>query len=73
MKRRRTKGNSEDKIRQQLPQAEEGAPQDIEILSHPTWMEGKDENIADEEETYPLITPTDLPGKSDVMCECAKW
>ena len=58
---------------QQLPQTEEGAPQDMEILSHPTWMEEKDENMADEEETFPLITPMDLPGKSDLMCECAKW
>ena len=45
----------------------------MEILSHPTWMEEKDENMADEEETYSLITPTDLPGKTDLMCECAKW
>lgn len=45
----------------------------MEILSHPTWMEEKDENMADEEETYSLFTPTDLPGTSDLMCECAKW
>ena len=72
VKHSRTKGNSQDKI-QQLPQTEEGALQDMEILSHPTWMEEKDENMADEEETYSLITPTDLPGKTDLMCECAKW
>ena len=45
----------------------------MELLSHPTWMEEKDENMADEEEIFPLITPMDLPGKSDLMCECAKW
>ena len=62
----------QDKI-QQLLQTEEGAPQDMELLSHPTWMEENDENMADEEETFTLITPTDLPCKSDLMFECAKW
>ena len=32
----------------------------MEILSHPTWMEEKDENMADEEETFPPITPNGL-------------
>ena len=51
----------QDKI-QQLPQREEGAPQDMELLSHPTWMEEKDENMADEEETFTLITPNGFTG-----------
>ncbi|KAM7448078.1 hypothetical protein ABFA07_003816 [Porites harrisoni] len=40
----------------------------MEILSHPNWMEEKDENMADEEETFTFITPTDLPEDTmDIM------
>ena len=48
-------------------QDDEKVLEDIEILSHPSETEEKDENMADENEDYVI-----LPGKKDFNCECTK-